>query len=69
MMQFIVLGLVPGTHLEITFGWLTGCLWALIFVTLITLDIRWLLHSFSGWQAPNFARKVASLLKGNLAQQ
>jgi hypothetical protein len=24
MLQFIVLGLIPGTHLQITFGWLLG---------------------------------------------
>ncbi len=69
MMEFIVLGLVPGIHVEITFGWIVGCLLALLFATLVTLDIRWLLHLFSDWPVPSFVRKVASLLKGNFAQQ
>ncbi len=69
MMEFIVLGLVPGTHIEITFGWINGCMWALVFATLITLDIRWVIHSLSGWQAPGFVRRAVTLLKGNFAQR
>ncbi len=43
-MDFIVLGLIPGTHLQITFEWLSGPLLAATAVSVIILDAK-LLHN------------------------
>lgn len=42
MLQFIVLGLVPGTHLQITFGWILMLLVSLTVVLAFVADLLWL---------------------------
>lgn len=39
MLEFIVLGQVPGTHTQVTFGWVLGLLFAIFGMALVIFDI------------------------------
>ncbi len=47
MLQFIVLGFVPGTHIQITFGWLILFLLASSVILVVAFEYQHLVHFFS----------------------
>lgn len=84
MMEFIVLGLIPGTQTEITFGWIIGVIIFLLAIVLVIFDIRWMIYIFGQRQilasnlrttiltnekrASDFAHKVLTLVKDDFAR-
>ncbi len=84
MMRFIVLGLIPGTQTEITFGWIVGIIISLLIVALVVADIRWMVYIVGHRQslvnnlrtiilssekkAVNFVHRVLGLVKDDFAR-
>lgn len=79
-----MLGLIPGTQTEITFGWIMGVIIFLLAIVLVIFDIRWMLYIFGQRQilvnnlrttiltnekrAANFAHRVLTLVKDDFAR-
>lgn len=45
MLEFLVLGVVPGTHIQLTFGWLVAISLLIVLISVLIFDFDRILNS------------------------